>query len=82
MTLPQEEFIARASEVLGADDRVRGLWLTGSLGDGTADEFSDVDSLVVVEDSSYDDVLAEWDLAKNSGVRRASPLAGAGQRPA
>ncbi|BDZ58867.1 nucleotidyltransferase domain-containing protein [Barrientosiimonas endolithica] len=61
MTLPQEEFIARASEVLGADDRVRGLWLTGSLGDGTADEFSDVDSLVVVEDSSYDDVLAEWD---------------------
>ncbi|MGX7706854.1 tRNA epoxyqueuosine(34) reductase QueG [Methylobacterium sp. Gmos1] len=28
------------------------------------------------------DVLAEWELAKNSGVQRASPLAGAGQRPA
>ncbi|KMO18291.1 4Fe-4S ferredoxin [Methylobacterium indicum] len=28
------------------------------------------------------DVLAEWDLAKNPGVQRASPLAGAGRRPA
>jgi epoxyqueuosine reductase len=28
------------------------------------------------------DVLAEWETAKNRGVRRASPLAGAGRRPA
>ncbi|WP_281041273.1 tRNA epoxyqueuosine(34) reductase QueG [Methylobacterium nonmethylotrophicum] len=28
------------------------------------------------------DVLAEWALARNPGVQRASPLAGAGQRPA
>ncbi|WP_280953995.1 tRNA epoxyqueuosine(34) reductase QueG [Methylobacterium sp. 17Sr1-1] len=33
-------------------------------------------------DEGDPDVLAEWALAKNSGVQRASPLAGAGRHPA
>ncbi|KMO16699.1 4Fe-4S ferredoxin [Methylobacterium platani JCM 14648] len=34
------------------------------------------------DDERDPDVLAEWARAKNPGVRRASPLAGAGRRPA
>jgi predicted nucleotidyltransferase len=36
-------FADRAAVALHADDRVRALWLTGSLAAGTADPQSDVD---------------------------------------
>lgn len=50
----------RAAARLHADDRVRALWLGGSLGRGTADRASDLDLLVAVEDASFDDVAASW----------------------
>lgn len=37
------DFAARAADALRADERVRALWLTGSLAAGTGDAWSDVD---------------------------------------
>ena len=50
----------RAVKVLGSDDRVRGVWLSGSLARGTADEASDLDLLVAVADHSYEEFASSW----------------------
>jgi predicted nucleotidyltransferase len=50
----------RAVEVLAADERVRGLWLSGSLARGTADAASDLDLLVAVADESHDEFATAW----------------------
>jgi predicted nucleotidyltransferase len=50
----------RALEVLGADPRVREVTLSGSIAEGTADEWSDLDLAVVVEPEHHEAVLAEW----------------------
>lgn len=56
----QEERSARLAELLGADERVRGVWLTGSLGRGTADRFSDIDMLLVVESNDRLPFAEQW----------------------
>ena len=57
---PQHRLVERVHADLRADDRVRGLWLTGSLATGTDDDFSDVDMLVVVAEDYLDGFLHEW----------------------
>ena len=47
---PQQQLVERVRDDLLTDGRVRGLWLTGSLGTGTDDAFSDVDMFVLVRD--------------------------------
>jgi predicted nucleotidyltransferase len=46
--------------VFGSDERVRGVWLSGSLARGTADRASDLDLLVAVADDAHDDFAASW----------------------
>ena len=43
-----------------ADERVRGVWLSGSLARGTADAASDLDLLVAVRDEDLEPFAAEW----------------------
>ncbi len=57
---PQHELVERVRADLVTDERVRGLWLTGSLGTGTDDAFSDVDMLVVVAEEHLGAYLDAW----------------------
>lgn len=50
----------RAVEVLGADERVASVDPSGSVGDGTADAWSDLDLTVVAAPGRFDDLLADW----------------------
>lgn len=50
----------RARARFEGDDRVRGLWLGGSLARGTADEASDLDLILAVADEAFDDFTASW----------------------
>ena len=53
----------RATEVLEADERVRAMWLSGSLGRGDADAMSDLDVIVAVADDAlpaFADSWREW----------------------
>jgi hypothetical protein len=66
----------RAVEVFAADERVRALWLSGSLGRGDADAVSDLDLLVAVDDdamTSFNDSWREW-LAEITPTLIARPL--------
>ncbi len=56
----QQDLIDRVVEDLALDPQVRGLWLTGSFGAGTADEFSDVDMFVLVADSHLAAFVDGW----------------------
>jgi hypothetical protein len=57
---PQRQLVDRVRDDLRADPRVRGLWLTGSLGTGTDDEFSDVDMFVAVAEDALPGYLDGW----------------------
>jgi hypothetical protein len=50
----------RAVEVLGADERILSVDLSGSIGAGTADEWSDLDLAVVTRPDDHQAVLDEW----------------------
>jgi len=50
----------RLLRVVEPDERVLALWLSGSLGRGTADRGSDLDVVVSVADESFDDFCAGW----------------------
>jgi Nucleotidyltransferase domain len=50
----------RAQRVLGADRRVIGIELSGSVAIGTADQWSDLDLKVVTTPEGYESFLAEW----------------------
>ena len=49
MTAAQAALIEAIHQTLEADERVEAAWLSGSFGNGTADDFSDVDVLVLVK---------------------------------
>jgi predicted nucleotidyltransferase len=57
---PQQQLVARVAEDLLLDDRVRGLWVTGSLATGSADAFSDVDMFVLVGEDDLPGYLDDW----------------------
>ena len=50
----------RVCEVLGADPRIRSVGLSGSVAEGTADRWSDLDIQVVADPEHHDAVVAEW----------------------
>jgi len=56
----QQDLVGRVTDDLAADERVRGLWLTGSFGAGEADEFSDVDMFVLLPDSHLPAYVDAW----------------------
>lgn len=60
MSLNQTELIDRITEALEPDQRIRGLFLTGSFGRGTADAWSDVDLLAFVGKDEQEAVAADW----------------------
>jgi len=49
------ELLQRVTETLGVDERVRALWVAGSVGRGVADIGSDLDLVVTVTDDDLDD---------------------------
>ncbi len=51
---------ASVERVLGSDPRVRSVELAGSLAAGTADEWSDLDLVVVTDAAHHDAFLAAW----------------------
>ncbi len=55
----QSTMCRQVSELLYANDRVRGLWLSGSLARGDADRWSDVDFVVAVDDQLIGETAAE-----------------------
>jgi predicted nucleotidyltransferase len=56
----QEGLIERAKHVLSQDDRVLGVWLVGSHGRGTHDQFSDVDLWVIVHADDAESFCDDW----------------------
>ncbi|HMK11158.1 MAG TPA: nucleotidyltransferase domain-containing protein [Acidimicrobiales bacterium] len=50
----------RAVVVFEADERVRALWLSGSLGRGDADAMSDLDLIVAVDDAALAEFADSW----------------------
>ena len=59
--MSREELIQRIIDVLRADDRVRATWLSGSLGRGAGDRYSDVDLVAIVAEENRAGFVAEWD---------------------
>ena len=59
-TAPQEAFIAKAREVLAADDRILAAYLVGGFAVGMGDAFSDVDLQVLVAEEAADDLAETW----------------------
>jgi predicted nucleotidyltransferase len=58
-SLRREALIDRLTELARADDRIAALWLQGSLADGTADPYSDVDAYLAVHDDRFEELYAE-----------------------
>ena len=56
----QQDLVDRVVDDLATDPRVRGLWLTGSFGAGSADELSDVDMFVLVLEAGLASYAAAW----------------------
>lgn len=54
----RDALLQSISSLLSREDRVVAAWLFGSLGRGTADDFSDIDIWIVVEDDQIDAVAA------------------------
>jgi hypothetical protein len=54
------DLLERAAQVLVADQRVRGMWLGGSLARDTADAASDLDVFVAVADEHLDAFAGGW----------------------
>jgi predicted nucleotidyltransferase len=50
----------RVNEVLRADVRVRSVTFGGSVGAGTADQWSDLDLAIVTEPDHHDEFLSDW----------------------
>lgn len=74
----REQLVSRLEALVCDDDRLLALWLQGSLADGTADDWSDVDAFVAVEDAAFDAVYAE----RLELVQRLAPLLISMEEPA
>ena len=53
-------FIQAVTNGLAADQRVRGLYLGGSMGRGTADEWSDIDFIITAEPADQAAIAHAW----------------------
>jgi hypothetical protein len=56
----RDALLVRLTAALRADERIRAAWLTGSLGRGSGDRYSDVDVLVAVADADRPALLDDW----------------------
>lgn len=63
----RSRWLGAATAALQEDRAVAGAALVGSLGDGRADDWSDVDLLIVVQDAALDDFAAPGRLPNGSG---------------
>jgi predicted nucleotidyltransferase len=54
------ELFERVAKGAARDERVRAMWLSGSLARGTADRASDLDVLLAVGDDAHDAFAAGW----------------------
>ena len=54
------DLLVRAVAVLTRDERVRAMWLSGSLARGLADKASDLDLVVAVADDALEDFCGSW----------------------
>lgn len=54
------DLFERLVAVCRPDQRIRALWVSGSVGRGVADAGSDLDVVVTVSDESYDEFWAAW----------------------
>jgi hypothetical protein len=55
-----EPLLASATAVFEADERVRAMWVHGSVARGDADEVSDLDVIVAVRDQALAEFAAGW----------------------
>ncbi|MGV3575713.1 MAG: nucleotidyltransferase domain-containing protein [Devosia sp.] len=62
----QQDIIAAAKTAFRDDEAVRGLFLSGSFGRGTQDEWSDVDLLAIVAKTDQRGVADRWKVALNA----------------
>jgi len=58
----QRRLVDRLGGRFEPDERFRGLWLTGSFGQEVADRFSDVDTVLIVDETVFDSVVGSWDV--------------------
>lgn len=56
----QSEIIEAVTKRFANDERLKGLFLSGSYGNGTQDDWSDVDFLVIVDDENRQAVKADF----------------------
>jgi predicted nucleotidyltransferase len=56
----RDALLVRLTAALRADERIRAAWLTGSLGRGAGDRYSDLDVLVAVADADRPGLLDDW----------------------
>lgn len=57
---PYHEHLRRIVDVVEPDQRIRGLWLSGSIARGTADAGSDLDLLLAIADDEFDTFIDHW----------------------
>lgn len=57
---PYHRHFARILEIVEPDERIRGLWLSGSLARGTADAGSDLDLVLAIADDRFDEFVDGW----------------------
>jgi len=58
--ITRDELIDRIATAVEPDQRIRALFLAGSLGSGTADRFSDVDLLAIAARESHEPLAEAW----------------------
>lgn len=54
----RNQLLRLAEEIAQSDVRISAAWLFGSLGRGDADELSDIDLFLIVEDEAHEEVVA------------------------
>src|SRR5699024_3344029 len=57
---PYHKHLHRIVDLVGPDQRIRGLWLSGSIARGTADAGSDLDLLLAIADDEFDTLIDQW----------------------
>lgn len=60
MTPAQQTLIDQLTRALGGDPRIRALWLSGSLGKGQGDAWSDIDLTALVEEADIRPCLDDY----------------------
>jgi len=59
-TVPQQNLIKHAVDILSTDDRVLAVYLVGGFALGTGDAWSDVDLQVTIRDDAKDEIADSW----------------------